>query len=396
MEPNAFTVTTDVSGETTPAPASRTLAIRFTGAGSEYFRIWIVNLLLLIVTFGFYWPWAKVRRLRYFMHNTLVDGDPLDFHGDPKQMLKGWALVGVLFAMYNVASSASAVANLVAFVALGALWPALWRSSLRFRLGNTSWRGLRFRFTGSVKEAYGGLLPSYLVVLPLVLLGVWAPEDGESTQPEWLLAGFAGAMVFALVLTPWLFWRMKAYQHRNYALTHLRTDFRAPVRTFYGLAIKQLGFMLLVPVVLIGLIAAGAMPQGEDGRPWEGLSAYVVVIAVIGLMAFMAMFVGLGPWWATRLQNLVWNHTGNEQLQFVSRLRFRDMLWLSLKNGLLMVLTLGLYWPFAAVAVARLRLQAVQVECLVDPDTLVGMAQDQPREAAGDAAGDFFGIDVGF
>jgi hypothetical protein len=46
--------------------------IEFTGSGSEYFRIWIVNLLLTLVTFGIYYPWAKVRRLRYFYGNTLV------------------------------------------------------------------------------------------------------------------------------------------------------------------------------------------------------------------------------------------------------------------------------------------------------------------------------------
>ncbi|MGH8034242.1 MAG: DUF898 family protein, partial [Lysobacterales bacterium] len=32
--------------------------IEFTGSGSEYFRIWVVNLLLLLVTFGIYYPWA--------------------------------------------------------------------------------------------------------------------------------------------------------------------------------------------------------------------------------------------------------------------------------------------------------------------------------------------------
>jgi len=42
------------------------LPIEFTGSGSEYFRIWIVNLLLMFVTLGSYYPWAKVRRLRDF------------------------------------------------------------------------------------------------------------------------------------------------------------------------------------------------------------------------------------------------------------------------------------------------------------------------------------------
>ncbi|WP_374409032.1 YjgN family protein [Hydrogenophaga sp.] len=373
---------------------ARLLSIRFTGSGAEYFRIWIVNLLLLVVTLGFYWPWAKVRRLRYFMHNTLVDGDPLDFHADPKQMLKGWALVGVLFAMYNVASSASAVANLVAIAALAALWPALWWSAMRFRLGNTSWRGLRFRFTGSTADAYRALLPLLLMGLPAGVLGLWVPDDPEVVPPDWVAASFAGVGLFAVLMLPWLFWRMKAYQHRHYALAHLQTDFRASVRSFYGLGLKQSGLMMLLIAALM-VVTALASLGADGGTGLDKLSIAHWIIGLLVLMVLGAMFLGMGPWWTTRLQNLVWNHTGNDQMQFVSGLRFRDMLWLSIKNGVLMALTLGLYWPFAAVATARLRLEAVQIRSGIDPDALLASAQENPAEAAGDAAGDFFGLDVG-
>lgn len=54
--------------------AARVLEIRFTGSGSEYFRIWAVNLLLIILTCGLYLPFAKMRRIRYVYANTLIDG----------------------------------------------------------------------------------------------------------------------------------------------------------------------------------------------------------------------------------------------------------------------------------------------------------------------------------
>jgi uncharacterized membrane protein YjgN (DUF898 family) len=107
------------------------------------------------------------------------------------------------------------------------------------------------------------------------------------------------------------------------------------------------------------------------------------------------MFLGIGPWITTRLQNLVWTKTGNGQMRFISQLRFRDMLWLSVKNGLLIGITLGLYWPFAKVAMARLRLEAVHVRTVTDMQALLAAEHDRPAEAAGDAAGDFFGLDVG-
>ena len=64
---------------TETAPASHRLDVRFTGSGSEYFRIWIVNLLLSIVTAGLYTPWARRRTARYFYDHTIVADSPLEF-----------------------------------------------------------------------------------------------------------------------------------------------------------------------------------------------------------------------------------------------------------------------------------------------------------------------------
>ena len=52
--------------------ATHQLPIEFTGPGSEYFQVWIVNLLLMFVTFGICYPCVKVRRLRHFHANSLV------------------------------------------------------------------------------------------------------------------------------------------------------------------------------------------------------------------------------------------------------------------------------------------------------------------------------------
>jgi uncharacterized membrane protein YjgN (DUF898 family) len=95
------------------------------------------------------------------------------------------------------------------------------------------------------------------------------------------------------------------------------------------------------------------------------------------------------------MQNLVWTKTGNAELRFMSNLRARSLLWVTLKNWLLIIITLGLYWPFAAVALARVRLEAVSIKSRANPDLLVSQVQPREGDAAGDAAGDFFGLDVG-
>jgi len=374
------------------------LPIRFTGSGSEYFRIWIVNLLLTLVTAGLYFPWAKVRRLRYFYGNTLVAGQPLGFHGDPKKMLRGYLLVALLGGLYSVAGNFSPVAGLVAFVIIALLWPALFKSSLQFRLANTSWRGLRFRFTGSVGGAYRALLPVFApsAVLLVVLLAV--PD--QTHPPGWYGPAFGAVMGVTLLVLPLLMWNLKKYQHDHYAFAQLQTELRAGPGAFYGLCLKSFGVWIAVGLVA-GLVLFGItllIGSGGAGFLRNRGSASSAAMAAIGVVAILALWllmqVFARPYFTSRFQNLLWSRTGNQQLRFKSELRFWPLLRTTLLNWLLMVVTLGLYWPFARVALTRLRLESVGIVSRTQLDALVAQAGHQ-GEAAGDAAGDFFGIDVG-
>ena len=378
------------------------LPIRFTGSGSEYFRIWIVNLLLTLVTAGLYFPWAKVRRLRYFYGNTLVAGQPLGFHGDPKKMLRGYLLVALLGGLYSVAGSFSPVAGLVAFVIIALLWPALFKSSLQFRLANTSWRGLRFRFKGSVGGAYRALLPVFApsAVLLVVLLAVPDPTH----PPGWYGPAFGAVMGVTLLLMPLLLWNLKKYQHDHYAFAQLQTELRAGPGAFYGLCLKSFGVWILSGLV-VGLAMAGVFALLGDGLgDWlrghaggaggRGNVAIIIFSVVLIIAVSLLMQVFARPYFTSRFQNLLWSRTGNKQLRFKSELRFGPLLRTTLLNWLLMVVTLGLYWPFARVALTRLRLESVGIVSRTHLDALVAQAGHE-GDAAGDAAGDFFGIDVG-
>lgn len=374
------------------------LPIRFTGSGSEYFRIWIVNLLLTLVTAGLYFPWAKVRRLRYFYGNTLVAGHPLGFHGDPKKMLRGYLLVVLLGGLYSVAGQFSPVAGLVAFVIVAALWPALFKSSLQFRLANTSWRGLRFRFKGDVAGAYRALLPLFLP--SAVLLGVLLAVPDQARPPGWFGPAFAAVMGVTLLVLPLMMWNLKKYQHDHYAFAQLQTELRAGPASFYGLCLKSLGVWLAAGIaaglVVFGVaallgsgLAESLRHRGDTGRVAAAMLGFAVILA-----SWLLMQVFARPYFTSRFQNLLWSRTGNKHLRFKSELRFWPLLRVTLLNWVLMIVTLGLYWPFARVALTRLRLESVGIVSRTHLDALVAQAGHE-GDAAGDAAGDFFGIDVG-
>ena len=387
----------------TPSETATThrLPIRFTGSGSEYFRIWIVNLLLTLVTLGIYYPWAKVRRLRYFHGNTLVGKHPLDFHGDPKKMLRGYLLVGAMALVYAVASHLSPVAGMIAFVIIAALWPALFKSALQFRLANTSWRGLRFRFKGTVGGAYAALLPLLVPAVLIALLAMLAPASGE--KPAGSFVGFIFLVPLTILgIVPWLVWRIKKYQHDHYALAQWQTELRAGKGAVYGVFLKTIGVSMLGGIVSAGLAFIGAIlfgpapslykDGGEAGAGTMIAALTAIVVAVLGLLLVQML---PRPYLMSRMQNLLWGNTGNRTLRFRSDLKFRPLLGLTFKNWLLMVFTLGLYWPFAAVAMARMRLEAVSVVTRADPDTLVDQARPAEGDAAGDAAGDLLDFDIG-
>ena len=137
--------------QTLPVPQPH--RVRFHASGSEYFRIWIVNLLLTIATLGIYSAWAKVRRTQYMYACTELAGSSFDYHGRPLAILKGRLIALVLFGAYNLAFKVSLAAGGVMLLLLAAVLPWLIWNSLRFKLHNTSYRGLRFGFGGSVAAA---------------------------------------------------------------------------------------------------------------------------------------------------------------------------------------------------------------------------------------------------
>ena len=385
------------------APRSQALAIRFTGSGSEYFRIWSVNLLLTLVTLGIYFPWAKARRLRYFYGNTLVGDHPLDFHGRPGRMLRGYLLVGALVGLYSVAGKVSPTAGLIALLILAGVWPALFRASQQFRLANTSWRGLRFRFTGGLAGAYRAVLPAFVPAL-LALAGVVAAHRLDDDAAPGATSGWLGLLglvpLAVLLLFPLLWWLLKKYQHDHSALGQTQPTLRVGPGAFYAVIVKTVGVALLTGLVGVGvglLLGGGgamALLAGKGGSQGSAPALVAMALAVVAFLTYIAMIMVVRPYAVSRFQNLVWGRTASAEVGFTSTLRFWPMLGLTVKNWALVLATLGLYWPFAAVAMARMRLSAVSVQMHVPVDALVARTE-RSDDAAGDAAGDLFGIDIG-
>jgi len=346
-----------------PTPgAAPARPIEFTGRGGEYFRIWIVNLALTILTLGIYSAWAKVRRLQYFYRNTAIGGNGFDFHGDPKAILKGRLIAVGLLVAYNVIGYFSVALGLIVLAGLLAVFPWLIQRSLCFKLQNSSYRGLRFRFAGTVGGAYQAFL--LWPVVAYVTLGLMMPLAHRE---------------------------IKRYQHNSSRFGDASFRFDASAGQFYRIYLVVFGVVFL-GVLLLVAAAVASVAYAADPQTRSALMGTIFLAIIV---FYLLLFLVIGPWFSARMQNLVWNHTALGPHAFRSQVRARDLFAITLTNFLGIVLTLGLYKPFADIRLARYRLTHMALAATSDLDEFLA-AQERAVSALGEETADVFDVDISF
>jgi len=352
------------TNQTLPAMRASTadqdeLPLSFTGSGREYFKIWIVNVVLSIVTLGIYSAWAKVRRERYFLNNTVLDYSAFEYHADPVKILKGRLLVASVLIVANIAAEFSPILNLLASLLFLVLLPWMISKAMRFRAHNTSWRGLRFRFTGGVGEA----------------------------AKAWVLWPLGAALTLG-ILTPYAL-----AAQRRYLVNHLHfgtEDFEVelPIRPIYKMMFGAGLAFILVAAVFAGFGALGALGAGGDKQAVMGS----VFISVLGIYVGAAV---VAPYISVRMTNLVFNRMNLADHGFVSRMQARKYVFIVLSNWLLTAVTLGLYRPFAVVRLHRYRVENIGMLPAGPIDDFVAQQEEEVR-VLGEEAADLLDIDLGF
>jgi len=375
-----------------PPPQPQRLPIRFTGSGGEYFRIWIVNLLLTLVTLGIWSAWAKVRKTRYFWSNTQLAGAAFQYHGNPGAILRGRLLAGAFFVAYSVAGRISVTAGMVAGAVLTLLGPWFFYKSMRFKLANTSWRGLRFGFDSTVGRAYAVLAPA--VVLGALLFGSIATTQriapGEKPNP----VPFVLAELALFALWPWLHARLKAYQHGRARYGNLAFELEPSTGAFYGVYGKT--FLVALPFFVLFGIAMALVIAAMGGVKDPGAAKRALVpIMVVTYAMFLVSYAFAGAFFTARMQRLVWTRTHAGPVRFSTSVTARGFMRVWIGNGVLTLLTVGMYWPWAAVAIALYRLECMTVEAGAPVEAVAAGSLPAERSATGEGAVDLFGWDIG-
>jgi len=317
--------------------AGDVVPLRFTGRAGEYFRIWIVNICLSIVTLGIYSAWAKVRRKRYFYGNTLLNDSAFEYLADPKAILKGRIVVLAGFVVYSLVGKINPLAGLaMALVFLGVLPWLIVRAS-RFNAVNSAHRNVRFDFRAGYWEM------ARLLVLPVVLV----------------------PLTLGLLYPYYAYCKRRFFVgHSSYGTTPFAFD------ATYG---AYLRVYLKAALMFVLFLAGSVLTLGAGALPLYILFA-----------AYRDGAVARLTWKSTRLGGLRfdcgWTTGGLFKLYFV--------------NSLGVIFTAGLLAPWAAVRTARYQLRRISLQPGGEIGAFLAAAQEQVG-AIGDEAGDLLGFDFG-
>jgi len=419
--------------------------LKFTGDGRTYFRFWLVNVLLAVITLGLYKPLARRRTAQYFYEHTLIAGSPLTFTGSKRSMMVGFVIAFLISVLWKMGGWS----GLDLFIALSlvgiTLWtPFVWASAQRFRLGNTRWRGLRLRFTARWTQVYRAYWPSFASsTLVLALLAAWwamAPFEtrGMFDFGVWLEAFFVGEENELTDAMGWLFWAallvmfllsiMLDYNLRDLRVRHTWLGVqpaswqRPSFFTFAKIWTMALVLVLLLPGLLwwgvetVLELIFGDGPEELAKFEHHFRNPWVIISVIFGAVLFLLlMFVLSSPgraYYHARVFRLMWSRMvvhqadgaeaagdaerGRVLARFGCTLSTGAWVRLRFKNALLRLLTLGFYGPLATLAEYRMKLESVTlyVEDDGDLDQLVGAMTRKQSGALGDALADVAGLEL--
>lgn len=326
----------------TPIKTVRHLGFEFRGDGMEYFKIWIVNILLTIVTVGIYSAWAKVRNHRYFYSNLYLDDHNFRYLAEPLTILKGRLIAIAALIAFTFISGVSPIAALVLGLALVATMPYFVNKSLAFNMRMSAYKNIQFRFEGNYGQAF-------MVLFVWPILGV-------------LTLG---------ILYPLALLKINEYVVSNTRFGTTAFNFKAT----YG----QYGMIFLT---LLGIGVA-------CGLPIFAISALLPALAPVTYLLLLVMYFGMIVYFITATTNLFYASSSITDNQFSASVSMPELAKVMLINGFLVIITLGLYLPAAKVRMTKYIASCINLEATDSLDNFVA-AEKENVSALGEEFGEVF------
>jgi uncharacterized membrane protein YjgN (DUF898 family) len=377
----------------------------FTGSGDEYFKIWIVNILLTIVTLGIYSAWATVRTKRYFYGNTHLDDNNFEYHAKPMQILIGRVLAIVLLIAYVFLSEVSPIIGGGFILAITLVMPWVIMRSLKFNARMSSYRNVRFSFEGLTSDAYKIflLIPLFPAVVGALLVGLlylildYNDEEVRSTidSATFIIGGIALLAIFALVPLVETFIMRYRFNNLKYGQGQFFTNVEA--KPIYMIYLKLVGVVAL-GYAIIAAIGAGLSQMISSGMG-SGSEKLIIMLALLSIPAYL-FFILFGIYTKAYIQshkrNYLFSKTGLDKvLTLESNLKSGPLFKILATNLLLIIISVGFAKPWTMVRLQRHIVDRTHANIEGDLGQYVS-TQQEATSSFGDEMGDAFDLEGGF
>ncbi|MGI9316856.1 MAG: YjgN family protein [bacterium] len=385
----------------------------FNGTGTEYFKIWIVNLFLSILTLGIYSAWAKVRSRRYFYGNTMLDGASFEYHATPIMILKG-RLIAVSFLLLAVFAGyihPAAELFFLILVALLAPW-VIWRS-LIFNAKMSSYRNVRFGFGSRVMPLYLYLLlvPLAPLLIAAIVLGIQylsgtiefpsSVETESANSAAMILTSTIAMAVGAIyLLVPFIQKSINSYYFNGHMFG--QGKFRARLQTYkyYMIYLKLLGIMVVGSLaigVIVSFIVGFINMDLQSRLSSPGTEIATSAGTIFGFLMLIPL-IAIATWLKAYMQSRFRNYSlGQLKLEsvatFRSGIKVNKLFWLQFSNVLMLICSIGLAYPWAVIRVTRYKLSTIDAQFFGDTDQFVTQMQSR-QSALGEEIGEAFDLDL--
>jgi len=406
------TLKMEIGADLTAEVSDRWERIQFCGTGGEYFKIWIVNIFLSILTLGIYSAWAKVRTRRYFYGNTTLDGASFEYHATPTMILKGRLIAMAVLLITLSSGYIHSLLEVVFFILLALLAPfVIWRA-LIFNARMSSYRNVRFGYYSKASSFY-----VYLLLLPLLVAAAvigmqyfsGAMDFGHTVETEALPRGGASlgvtiavTLLTIYILAPYIQKSINSLYFNGHKYGQGQFRARLDAWSYYLIYIKIIVLGIVVSFIVMGGFTAIAtftgigaefsslINTGESELP-GGPGVFFSVFVFLPLFVIVIWFKAYAT---SRFRNYSLSKLKlDSTATFRSKMSPGELFRIQFSNLLLLVFTIGLAYPWTFVRLTRYKLQTLSVHIYGDVDQYV--TQMQARQSAlGEEIGEAFDLDL--
>ncbi len=410
-------------------PELREYPFSFHGNGAEYFRIWIVNVMLTAVTLGIYLPWARVRTRKYFYGNTLLNDRTFDYLAKPTALLKGYLIVTLAMIIYNVVGTINPLAAIPIMLLYICVAPWLIFKSLRFKCHNSAYANVRLRFVGSLRESFGiylGFLILILLTFGLIIpyqaylskkymfgnLAVGQSESETKIEPGKFYLFYLAYLVptglvfllaiiaaMAIPVATGMLEKAKQTQDENRARIETAEEALAQIRADDEAADDAIDND--APLTAADdpddatMLPDADADEDVDPEDFESMEGGLFVIFVSLYVLFILLSILLQQFVFVRTTNYTMTNTTLGSCRLHSDMRARDMIWITVSNVFLCIVTVGIFIPWAIVRLRKYRIEHMKLFAYGELQDFVA-AKEAEQDATGDAAADFLDFELGF